>query len=263
MLNALSADTLNLSTAAGESAQAQFSTRDYGFVGDQRPYQIVMPTYAAPKFLSRFQYLDEALRECSTLCQLKGKPFRLVKWGSKVPCYPCKARKRVDRLPSMRLHTTGALEGYPEATPIADFTPNGTQAPVARVYGPDGQPKVVGGRNFIVTSSPYPQSELVRNGPLPQRYLEAVKTAQYLASTTGKNTFLCSSTGGDCNTRNPKAWVPVVYVQPGGLVRRYHTDLVLPNSPYGSQVATTNVTEDEFKELLRQSAGGSRMAWGT
>jgi hypothetical protein len=159
----------------------------------------------------------------------------------------------------MRLHSPGALEGFPTATPIADFRPN--TSPV--IYGPDGQPKVVGDKNFIVTSSPYPQSELVRNGPLPQRYLEAVKTAQYIASTTGKNTFLCSSMNGDCNTRNPKSWVPVVYVQPGGLVKRYPTDLVLPNSPHGSITAITNVNEGEFQELLRESAGRSSLPWGS
>lgn len=257
MLNALSDENLNLSTREGEAYESQFSTRDYGRVGDQRPYQIVFPSYPAPKFLSRYAYLTDALRECGTLCQLTGKPFRLVKWGARVPCYPCRARKTTNSLPSMRLHSPGALEGFPDAVPVADFRPStGTL-----VYGPDGQPKLVGAPNFIVSSSPFPRSELVKFNPLPQRYKEAVQSAQYLAETTGKNTFLCSSMSGDCNTRNPKQWVPVVYVQPGGLVRRYPADLSLPNSPTGSITATTTVSESEFRELVRESAGASKLAW--
>lgn len=261
MLNALTDEMPNLTTAEGEAAQANFATRDYGAVGDQRPYQIVFPAYNAPKFLSRFMYLNEALRECGTLCQLQGKPFRLVKWGGRVPCYPCRTQNRSTekRLPSLRVHSPGAIEGYPEATPIADFSPRTG----ILVYGPSGQPVKVGAPNFIVTSSPYPRTELANWPPLTQRYLEAVQTAQYLASTTGRNAYLCSSTGANCKSRNPKDWLPVVYVQPGGLVRRYHQDLVLPNSPKGSQVAITPVNEDEFKELLLESAGASRMAWHT
>lgn len=264
MLSALTDEIRNLSTAEGESAQAQFATRDYGRVGDQRPFQIVFPSYPAPQFVSRHMYLDEALRECSTLCKLEGKPFRLMKRGGRVPCYPCRYqnRGRIDRLPSLRMHSPGAIEGMPDATPIADFHPRTG----ILVYGPDGQPKKVGGPNFIVTRSPTPPQTLFATWPpLPQRYLEAVQSAQYLASTTGKNTYLCSSMAGDCNRPNSatQKWVPVVYVQPGGLVRRYHTELELPNSPHGSQVATTPVSETEFQELLRQSAGASRLGWGT
>jgi hypothetical protein len=261
MLNALSDETVNLSTREGEAYESQFSTRDYGRVGDQRPFQIVFPAYPAPKFLSRFAYLRDALRECGTLCQLTGKPFRLVKWGARVPCYPCRGKNTLNRLPSVRIHSPGALAGFPDAVPVADFRPNtGTL-----VYGPDGQPKIVGAPNFVVSSSPFPRSELARFPvPLmPLRYAQAVKTAQFLASTTGRNAFLCSSMGANCNTRNPKDWVPVIYVQPGGLVRRYHTDLALPNSPKGSTVATTDVSENDFRELVRQSAGASQLPWGT
>lgn len=136
MLNA-NPSSPNLGTREGEAYEAQFSTSDYGRVGDQRPYQIVFPSYPAPKFLSRYQYLADALRECDTLCQLKGQPFRLMKWGGPYPCYPCRASKVGKPLPSMRIHSPGALEGFPEATPVADFKPTGTRI----VYGPDGSPK--------------------------------------------------------------------------------------------------------------------------
>jgi len=251
-------DPLRLSTREGESYEAQFSTSDYGRVGDQRPYQIVYPSYPAPKFLSRHQYLNDALRECDTLCQLRGQPFKLMRWGGRLPCYPCGGRKSTNVLPSLRIHTAGALTGFPGLTPVADFRPTGTRI----VYGPDGQPKMVGAPNFVVTRTPNPYAEFYLPEPLPQRYLEAVRTAQMIASDTGRNTYLCSSFGGGCGGLNNKKWMPVVYVDPGGVVRRYHKDLTLPNSPAGSAVATTPVTEGEFRELLRESSGASRLGQG-
>lgn len=246
------------SMAARESAQAQFSTSDYGSVGDQRPYQIVQPAYAAPQWLARFNNLDQALRECQTLCQLKGQPFRLVKWGARVPCYPCRAKKSTNKLPSLRMHSPGALEGFSDAQPVADFKPGA--APV--VYDSNGQPKVVGGASFIVSRSPVPADTFLDSQPLPLRYAEAVTSAQYLASTTGRPTFVCSSLGSDCKGNGAKGWVPVVYVQPGGLVKRFPEGLTLSNTAKGSQVGTTSVSEEAFRELIRQSAGQSRLGWG-
>lgn len=247
---------LPLSTSAGEAAQANFSPADYGNVGDQRPYQIVFPSYPAPKFLASFVNLNEALRECGTLCRLTGKPFRLVKWGSRTPCYPCGARKSTNRLPSLRVHSAGALAGYPSARPVADFTPKGTV-----VYDAKGRPTVVGAPNYVVARTPYPSTEFANFPPLPQRYAEAVRSAQYVAANTGRNTFLCSSTGGNCDGRS-KEWVPVVYVEPGGLVKRYAQDLSLPNSPEGSITSVTPVTEDEFLELVRESEGRTWLGQG-
>jgi hypothetical protein len=249
--------SLPLSTREGEAAQAQFSTSDYGSVGDQRPYQIVFPSYPAPKFLSRYAYLNDALRECGTLCQLKGQPFRLIKWGARVPCYPCRGRKSSNELPGFKIRSPGALEGFPNCTPIADFSPHGSTL----VYGPDGQPKLVGGPNFVITRTPNPAAEFVNyKAQIPKRYLEAVKSAQYLADATGKNTYLCSSLGADCG--KDKKLVPIVYVQPGGLVKRYRSDLALKNGVPDSEVAATTVTEAEFRELLRESEGRTRLGQG-
>jgi len=247
-----------LATREGEAYSSQFSTDDYGEVGDQRPYQIVFPSYPAPKFLARYQELKAALNECGTLCQLTGKPFRLVKWGSRLPCYPCQGRKRTNKLPGLKITSPGALRGFPSAQPIADFHPRGGTL----IYGPDGQPKLVGAPNFRVTRNPnQPRSFVNWETPIPQRYLEAVKTAQYVARATGRNAFLCSSMGASCKSRNPKKWVPVVYVTPGGLVQRYPHDLQLPGatSTKGSTSAVNTVTADEFRELVRESEGRTRL----
>jgi hypothetical protein len=253
-----------LATREGESYDAQFSTNDYGAVGDQRPYQIVQPSYPAPRWLSRFTQLDAALRECGTLCQLTGQPFRLVKWGSRLPCYPCRAKKRTNMLPGLRaIQSPGAIAGFPSAQPIADFTPHGSTI----VYGPDGQPKLVGAPNFRVSRTPTPPENFVDwSTPLPQRYVEAVKTAQYLASATGKSSYICSSFGAHCDRPGAAGmkWTPVVYVQPGGLVRRYHSDLPTgrATSTKGSTSLVNDVTPDEFRELLRESAGATLLGQG-
>lgn len=256
MPSTITSQPLPLSTSAGEAADANFSPADYGNAGDQRPYQIVFPSYPAPKFLASFANLNDALRECGTLCRLTGQPFRLVKWGARVPCYPCQPKKKTNRLPSLRIHSAGALAGHPDATPIADFTPKGTV-----VYDAQGRPTVVGAPNYAVSRTPYPATEFVSFPPLPQRYAEAVRSAQYIASNTGKQTYLCSSNGADCKGSS-KEWVPVVYVEPGGLVKRYREDLKLPNSPSGSTNSITPVTEDEFRELVRQSEGRTAMGQG-
>lgn len=247
-----------LETAQGEAAQAQVSTADYGAVGDQRPYQIVQPAYPAPKWLAKFSNLERALRECGTLCRLTGQPFRLVKWGAPVPCYPCRKTNAGSRLPSARIHSPGALEGFPAATPVADFFPR--QATI--VYGSDGTPKLVGDANYIVAHVPNPPGNFIRPTALPQRYAEAVFSAQKLAAMSGKNTFVCSSMGASCKGNDPKKWVPIVYVDPGGLVRRYRPDMQLKGSVPGSDVDVTNVSPEEFRELIRQSEGASRLGFG-
>jgi hypothetical protein len=254
-----------LATREGEAYNAQFSTNDYGNVGDQRPYQVVFPGYPTPRWLSRFAYLDDALRECGTMCQLTGKPFRLVKWGSRLPCYPCKGRKRSNELPGLKIISPGAMHGYPRAQPIADFHPRSGTI----VYDRRGQPKLVGTPNFVVSRTPTPPEDFVNfDTPLPVRYQEAVYTAQRLANSTGQNTYICSSMGGSCKVAGRPGtgmdWVPVVYVSPGGLVKRYPTDMRLVNaySVKGSTSVVNPVTSDEFRELLRESAGRTRLSQG-
>ncbi len=250
-----------LTTREGEAASSNWSVTDYGDGGDQRPYQVVFPSYPAPQFLQTYANLKNALRECDTLCQLKGQPFRLVKWGARLPCYPCRTRKRGNLLPGARIErrkamfSPGALQGYPDATPVAEFRPSGSNI----VFGPDGQPKMVGAPNFQVSRTPFPPSEKKKWPKLPQRYAEAVQSAQYLANAQGKQAYICSSFGARCKGRNSKKWVPMVYVQPGGLVRRYHDGMPLGNasSAPGSTTIITGVTPPEFRELLRESQGAT------
>lgn len=240
-----------------DARQAQFTRYDYGREGDTRPYQVVMPSYPAPKFLQTFVNLRDGLRECGTLCRLHGKPFRLVKWGSKVPCVPC-GQQKTNRLPSYTMRSRGALEGYPEATPIAEAHPTKGVS----VFGPHGGEMLVGTPNYIASRTPFPISPSP-DSPINQNYLQAVQTAQYLTGRSGARTYVCAGFGSECS--KSKSFVPVVYVDPGALVVRYPQGLPLSNSQAtsipGSAVITTPVSPDAFKQLLAASEGRSLLAW--
>jgi hypothetical protein len=254
-------------SAQGQSAYSQAAVQDYGNVGDQRPYQIVYPAYHAPEFLKSFRYLQEALRECDTLCKLTGQPFRLMKWGTRIPCRPCPNRKiRDNMLPSFRFKTgyiesRGALEGYPEAFPVAEMLPNGQRT----IFGPMGQEQSIGVPDFRIYVADIPPGDYNAPQPLPTNYIDSIRAGEYLSSQTGRRMYICSSFGADCAGRNPEKWLPVVYVQPGGLSPRYPQDFN-PNSfgsqsAYGSQTIVSPVTPEMFQELLELSQGGTNLPW--
>lgn len=263
MLQAVPSDFFD---ARAQAAYGAASVQDYGAVGDQRPYQIVYPAYPAPQFLQSFRYLSEALRECDTLCKLTGQPFRLMKWGTRVPCRPCRGRKiRDNRLPSFRfkgyVESRGALEGYPEAFPVAEMTPDGRRT----VFGPDGQEQSVGLPDFKVTVYNEPPGDYNNPAPLPTNYIEALRAGEYLSSHTGKQAYIVSSFGTDPKGRNPSKWVPVVYVQPGGIAKLNPYELQA--GPFGSQsaegstVISQPVTPEMFQQYLALSQGGSNLPW--
>jgi len=244
-----------MKSAQAEAAQANFSIDDYGYLGDNRPYQVVRPAYPAPEFLQRFSNLEEALQECKTLCHLQGKPFRVVRWGRTgsgartggVPCAPCKNKPRISRFP--KLYDSGCLNGLEDATPIAELHPDGRRI----VYDCNGKPKIVGATQYRISRVPFPREH--EFSTLPQRYLTAVKSAQLLAKRSGRRAYICTSFGASCKKRNKNLWVPVVYVQPGGLRERYD------NVPTGT-VTVTPVSPSYFKELLAQSRGASYLGQG-
>jgi hypothetical protein len=230
------------------AAKAGFSVSDYG-KNNSGPYQVVMPAYPAPKWLRRFAALGPALRECSTLCKLKGKPFRVVRWGREgsgarggIPCAACRVQPR-SRFP--RPVGPGYLRGYPDAHPIAEYKPNGQTL----VYDNSGKAQVIGKPNYVVSHEPFPK---YRPEVYPKRYLEAVATAQQLARGSGRRTFVCSGFGSNPST---KRGVPVVYVDPGGLVKRY------PDEETGTTVVN-QVSPAYFQQLVAESRGRSYLGQG-
>lgn len=240
-----------------EAQDEAFSVSDYGSVGDQRPYQIIRPAYPAPEFMKRFMYLNQAIRECQTLCQDQGRPFRLVKWGARIPCQGCSSNRplRTDRLPSFTVSRSlnglgscnckrlygPSLDGFPDARVVADVKPGGQTI----VYGPSGAPQLVGAPNYVITTDPLGIEIDPKKQP-SMRYLQAVKAAQVLASRVGKTVYICSKLG----CRGRKGAIPVVYVQPGGITRAN------PAIPGGDVVVST-VSPEHYKELIMESRGGS------
>lgn len=233
------------------AADSMFSIDDYGKNQDG-PYQIVQPSYPAPRFLERYVSLGKALRECQTLCALEGRPYRVVRWGREgagarggVPCAPCarKTRARISRFPRRGRGCAGCLDGFPGAQPIAEFQPGGRRI----VYDGCGVPHIVGKPNYIVSHTPFPR--VYRREVYAQRYLQAVGTAHLLAAQTGRRVYLCSGFNADCTTDGGRL-VPVVYVEPGGLTKAD------PNIPTG-QVGVTPVSPAYFRELVAQSRGAT------
>lgn len=215
------------------AAKAGFSVDDYG-KADSGPYQVVMPTYPAPKWLRRFNALGPALRECSTLCQLRGQPFRVMRWGQEgsgkagSPCAPCARRFTARFARPVRgfgCCGTGYLEGYPDAHPIAEFKPGGQKL----VFNNAGESRIVGRPNYVVSSNPFPR--LYRPEKYSQRYLDAVTTAQKIAQASGNRMFV-----SDGRT-------PVAYVEPGA-------------------TTVNQVSPEYFQELVAQSRGRSYLGQG-
>jgi hypothetical protein len=230
------------------AARAAFSIDDYG-KADEGPYQIVMPTYPAPKFLQTYGTLKPALRECGTLCRLKGMPFRVMRWGQEgsganggIPCKACAnttpnpsrfARQLGECGPSCAgpsRRGPGFLKGYPDAYPIAEFRPNGQRL----VFNSRGVGQVVGRPNYAVTHNPFFRT--YRREVYPQQYLEAVRTAQVLANGSGKRSFLMDDT----------LKVPVGFVDP----------------KRGGPTTVTPVSAQWFQELVAQGRGRSYLGQG-
>jgi len=238
-------------SAEAAAAQAMPSVDDYG-KADDGPYQVVQPAYPAPIWLGHFTSLVPALRECSTLCTLKGRPFRVMSWNREgagnrggVPCGPCGASARISRWPR-RVTGPGCLDGFEDAMPVAEARPGGQWV----VYDGCGNERLVGSPGYVVSHTPFPR--LYQKESYPQRYIEAVKTAQLLSSSSGRRTFVCSSFGAKCNGGRG---VPVVYVDPGGYRQRYD------EIPMGT-VSVKPVSPGYFKELVMESAGGTYLGQG-
>lgn len=245
-------------TAVAQAAASNFSIDDYG--RDEGVYQVVVPSYPAPRFLKQYNYLAQALRECETLCRLEGKPFRAVRWGREgagaaggVPCKACCPRPPGSRFPStpLRYSNCGCLDGFPNLKSIAEFWPDGRRL----VFTGRGccSRRVVGAPNYIVAHTPFVRTYVPEHKRL--RYTQGMAALQYLANHSGKRSYLCSGLLNDCKSLDPKLWTPVVYVDPGGIAKRY-------GSPRSNEVGAHKMNAAEYREYVAMSEGRSTLPVG-
>lgn len=247
----LEADYTAPVSAQGEAAQAQFSVTDYGYVGDQQPYQIVLPAYPAPVWMQRFNNLGHALRECKTLCRMEGRPFRLVRWGQAVRtgCQHC-GNHPTNRLPDVRIRSVAGvargMDGRPRvAVPLADVFPDGA----VEVWDKNGKKaRMEGEQDFVVSQQRAFRGE--HKDTIPD-YFDAVRSAQFLASHTGKKTYVC--TRAKCS--DGKSWTAVSYVHPGGI------KLSNPR-PQGDDIRVTPMTPQMVRQAIAASQGATLLGQG-
>jgi hypothetical protein len=240
---------------AQEAQASDFSVDDYGDGGAVGPFQIMEPSYPAPKWLNTYRDLNKALRECQTLCTLQGRPFRVMRWGREgsgarggIPCRVCKPTPSPSRFPRHVL--SGCTSCGPDtsrgAKPVAEFRPNGTKL----IFDAKGNAHIVGKPDYVVSRNPFPRTYEPRRAV--QHYMDAVMSGQALANHESKRVFVCSGFGADCRS---KIGIPVVYVDPGGLVRRYQ------NNPEGT-VVVNPVSPEYFQELVAEGRGRSFLPQG-
>lgn len=241
-------------------AQASdFSVEDYGY-GPPGPFQIMEPSYPAPQWLGEYQYLDKALRECQTLCTLRGRPYRVVRWGREgagarggIPCKVCKPTPGGSRFPRQVSCSACAGGAAPQradgasAQPLAEFRPGGERL----VFDASGNTHVVGRPNYVVSRNPFPRTYDPRKPTL--RYEQAVMTGQYLANQENGRVFICSNFDAPGCVPSPRA-VPVVYVDPGGLRK-------VEGNPTGT-VLVNPVSPEYFQELVAEGRGRTRLGQG-
>jgi hypothetical protein len=248
-------DLLSVPTTAQAQAQAgNFSIDDYG--RDEGVYQVVSPSYPAPQFLRQYSLLAQALRECSTLCRLEGKPFRAVRWGREgaganggVPCKACCPRPPGSRFAHTPYSMCGCLPGYPSVRSIAEFRPDGQRI----VFGPNGQPQLVGSPNYVVAHTPFVRTYVPDKDRVT--YAQGMAALQYIANHRGARAYLCSGLLADCKSTDPTNWVPMVYADPGGVVRRYPRIKT-------NEVGTSVMNADQIREYFAMSRGASTLPMG-
>lgn len=246
-----------------------FSIDDYGY-GPPGPYQIMEPTYPAPKWLGQYTNLTKALQECQTLCTLKGRPYRVVRWGREgsgnaggIPCKTCKPMPGGSRFPRHAPCACAGGRGFAGCDcgfsggsvagrgvrPLAEFRPGGEKL----VFDAQGNAHVVGRPNYTVSKNPFPRTYDPRQPT--QLYTDAVRTGQILANRDDQRVFICSDFAADCKAAAGRA-IPVVYVDPGGFAPRYPDDLQ-------GTVIVNPVSEAYFQELVAEGRGRSKLGWGS
>lgn len=235
-------------------SNGSYSTSDWGCTGDTialspRPFPV-------PGFLKMYDSWAKALQEATETCALQMGPCWVlrndqtgVRCGQRAygSCPTCNDPQAPGR--SISLEGYGPNRAFPGAVrrevagnwrPTAVVTPQG----VAKVL-PNGCVLPLWERRFVVV----PPDRIVRE-PAGLDYKAAVAAAQVISQRTRRMTVV--------NGELPRSGrsIPVVYVDPGGIVR------AAPDEDLGLQTRVDRMDPLEVRELFMQSRGGSLMPNG-
>lgn len=232
-------------------SNGSYSTSDWGCTGDTialspRPFPV-------PGFLKMYDSWAKALQEATDTCALQMGPCWVLRSNQTgVRCGQrayggCPTCSDASTPPRVSLDGYGPNRAFPGAvrrevaanwTPTAVVTPQG----VAKVL-PDGCVLPLWERRFSVV----PPDRIVRE-PAGLDYRAAVAAAQVISQRTQRVTVV---------NGQPRVGrsIPVVYVDPGGIVRA-------APSEQGLQVQVDRMDPLEVRELFMLSRGGSLMPNG-
>jgi len=237
-------------------SDGSYSTSDWGCAGDT--IAISPRPFPVPGFLKKYTSWAKALQEATETCALQMGPCWVLK-SSGVRC----GQRAGGGCPTCLGPDAGALEGlsrrlgpnkpWPDAVrrevegdwqPVAVVTEQG----LARVL-PDGCVLPLWDHRFVVT----PPDRLVRERA-GLTYRAAVAAAQVLSTRTKQMRVVL----GEVPTRHPLASdkvIPVVYVDPGGIVRAATGDR-------GWETTVSMMDPLEVRQAFMLSRGGSLMPHG-
>lgn len=226
-------------------SDGSYSTSDDGGRGDI--FALVPRVYPVPHYLAEYFDLAKALRVATNTCALQQGKCWVVRRDQTTPregqrcgrgeCYSRVPRSRglAAELADLAAGRLGSILG---GTPIALATSKGLAL-------------VAGGRVLPFWQRTYRNSgadRLRMQGP-SQTYSAAVRAAMVAANST-RNEQLVYRVG--VPGEDP---VPMVYVQPGGLIRS-------AQRPRGPALNVNQMDEFELRQAMAASAGGSLMPQG-
>lgn len=239
-------------------SDGSYSTSDWGCAGDT--IAISPRPFPVPGFLKMYSSWAKALQEATETCALQMGPCWVLKssgvrcgqraGGGCPTCIEPGAEATALEGLSRRL---GPNKPWPDAVrrevegdwqPVAVVTEQG----LARVL-PDGCVLPLWDRRFVVT----PPDRLVRERA-GLNYRAAVAAAQVLSTRTKQMRVVL----GEVPTRHPLAndkIIPVVYVDPGGIVRAATGDR-------GWETTVSMMDPFEVRQAFMLSRGGSLMPHG-
>jgi hypothetical protein len=244
-------------------SDGSYSTSDWGCVGDTialspRPFPV-------PGFLKVYTSWARALQEATETCALQMGPCWVLspsqigvrcgqrEYGGCPTCRGPDAPSSAGSLQGLSRQNVGPQRTFPDAVrreveanwrPVAVVTPNG----MSKVL-PDGCVLPLWDRKFNVT----PPDRLVRERS-GLTYRAAVAAAQEISQRTQQLRVV----NGEVPSRHPNRkdkTIPVVYVEPGGIVRA-------APQPRGWETNVYRMDPLEVREAFMLSRGGSLMPHG-